>query len=296
MTDTLKLTLLDDHCVIDMCSEVTERAALEIESAFEKLFSYYKYERAVFRVNSPGGLLSALRHILEYVENWRATGVKIETQVTFCAASAAAVLVSFGEIGTRTAHRHSSMLYHHSRIGGTASVITASGANYLASLLKSTDHGLVNHLVSHIARGLGGPILFASQGEMRCKLLATQGATIAHKLELNADVSSLRWLKPTANMFRELGKKGSLDLYRRHLARRMDADTSMDLREAYALCLIDCVHGVPELCKSPGAMLTNQIDEVLASSTPEKRKSSNQCQPILLADVEDQNSAEAEAF
>ena len=292
MTDTTKITYRDDHCAIDMNSDVSEGAALALESAFEKLFCYYQYERVVLRVNSPGGLLSALRHILQCVEGWRAGGYKIETEVTFCAASAAAVLLSFGEIGTRTAHRHSNVLYHHSRIGGTASVITANGANYLASLLKSTDHGLVKRLVSHIAGSLGGVLAFGVQGELRCKLLMNEGAVIARSLELEADSNALRWLKATSSMYRDMAKKGSIEVYRRHLAKRMDADSSMDLREAYALCLIDRVHGVSELSMLPQATPTRQMEASIARPEWENSKLSNTCQPILLCDDNHENAVQ----
>ena len=247
MTEAVKITLRDDHAVLEMNSEVSESLALTVESGLEKLFSYYQYERVVLRVNSPGGLLSALRHILECMQGWRDKGLKIETEVSFCAASAAAVLLSFGEVGTRKAHRHSTVLYHHSRIGGTASVITASGANCLATLLKSTDQSLITRLVSHLAVGTGGVQAFSAQGVMRCELLSSKGSDIERALELPVDLKALRWQKQTASMYRDIAKKRSIEVYRRHLAMRMEADTPMDLREAYVLCLIDKVHGVPEL-------------------------------------------------
>ncbi len=247
MVEQVKITLYDDHATLEMNAEVTEGLALAIEAGLEKLFNYYQYERIILRVNSPGGPLSALRHILEYMQVWRDKGLKIETEVTFCAASAAAVLLSFGEVGTRTVHKHSTVLYHHSRIGGNASVITASGANYLATLLKSTDQSIVTRLVSHIASGNGGIQKFCHQGSLRCEMLSSNSMDIAQQLELNAGPIALRWLKQTTTMYRDVGKKKSLDVYRRHLSKRMDEDSAMDLREAYALCLIDSVHGVPAL-------------------------------------------------
>lgn len=248
MTNTqLSIHLRDDMGIINVDSEITERLAISVEAALSKLFGYYKYERIILRISSPGGLLGALRHILEYIENWRHKGYLVETEVTFCAASAAAVLLSFGEVGSRTAHRHTSVLYHHSRVGGTASVITASGANYLASLLASTDQNLLLRLITHIVKGSGGIQAFSNQGSARCQLLRINSADISLALELPVEAKRPLWFMPILAMYRGLGEKSNHDAYRKYLAKRMESDTPMELREAYALCLIDRVHGVPEL-------------------------------------------------
>lgn len=248
MTNTqVNIHLHDDIGIIDVDSEITERLAISVEVALAKLFGYYKYERIILRISSPGGLLGALRHILEYIQNWRLKGHLVETEVTFCAASAAAVLLSFGDVGSRTAHRHTSVLYHHSRVGGTASVITASGANYLASLLASTDQNLLLRLITHVVKGSGGIRAFSIQGSARCELLSVHSEDISMALELPAGVKRPQWFKPILHMYRGIGEKLNHDAYRQYLAKRMESDTPMDLREAYALCLIDRVHGVPAL-------------------------------------------------
>lgn len=247
-TTQVNIHLRDDIGIIEIDSEITERLAISVEAALAKLFGYYKYERIILRISSPGGLLGALRHILEYIQNWRFKGYLVETEVTFCAASAAAVLLSFGEVGSRTAHRHTSVLYHHSRVGGTASVITASGANYLASLLASTDQKLLLRLITHVVKGSGGIRAFSIQGSARCDLLSIYSEDISIALELSSSGEKRpRWLKPILAMYRVIGEKSNHDAYRQYLAKRMESDTPMDLREAYALCLIDRVHGVPAL-------------------------------------------------
>jgi hypothetical protein len=103
--------------------------------------------------------------------------------------------------------------------------------------------GLVNHVVS----GSGDILELCKQGSARCALLSNQGAAIALALELSAEKRPPPWLKVISAMYREVGEKSNHGAYLRYLAKRMETDTRMDLREAYALCLIDNVHGVPEL-------------------------------------------------
>lgn len=248
MTSNLvNLTLQDHIAVINVSAEISESTAMAVEAALEKVGAYYQYERILLRVNSGGGLLRALRHMLDAIQNWREKGIRIETEVTFCAASAAAVLVSLGELGTRTVQRHSSLLYHHARLAGSDSAITATGANRLASLLESSDQKLMDRMITHMVDGSGGIQHFARQGQMRCELLGDKSAEIAVALELPLEKKNPSWLKEITKVFNEVEAKGALSSYQRYLAQRMEIDTAMDLREAYALCLIDRVHRVPSL-------------------------------------------------
>lgn len=243
----ISIILRDDIGIINIESEITEGLATTVEAGLEKLFGYYKYERIILRISSPGGRLNALRHILQYIQKWRDKGHTVETEVTFTAASAAAMLVSFGEFGLRTAHRHTALLYHHSRVGGTTSSITATGANQLATMLTSTDRSMLLGLVNHVVSGSGGIRELCSLGSARCALLCNQNAAIALALELPLGKKPPPWLKVISAMYREVGENSNHRAYLRYLSKRMETDTQMDLREAYALCLIDNVHSAPEL-------------------------------------------------
>lgn len=243
----IQITLHDSIARLDINAEITENLATAMEAGLQKLFHYYKYDRIVLRINSPGGLLNALRHMLQYIQQWRNRGCLIETEVTFCAASAAAVLLSFGQVGSRTAHQHTSLLFHHARISGTTNVITATGAKNIASALKTTDQGMLLRLVEHVVAGSGGTAAHCAQGIARCDLLSNQAAAIASALELPTDKKSPSWLKSIAKMYLDVDAQKNSAPYMRYLAARMEIDSPMDLREAYALCLLDQVHGAPDL-------------------------------------------------
>lgn len=257
----IQITLHDNVARLDINSEITENLATAMEAGLEKLFHYYKYDRIVLRINSPGGLLNALRHMLQYMQHWRNRGCLIDTEVTFSAASAAAVLLSFGQVGSRTAHQHTSLLFHHARISGTTNAITATGAKNIASALKTTDQGLLLRLVEHVVAGSGGTAAYCAQGIARCDLLSNQAAAIANALELPTDKKSPSWLKSIAKMYLDVDAKKNPAPYMRYLAARMEIDSPMDLREAYVLCLLDRVYGAPELCFLPTICTSPRLQE-----------------------------------
>lgn len=243
----ISYSLQDDHGKIHINSEITEELALALEQGLEKIFGYYQYERVTLRINSPGGLLTGLQHILEYIDHWRAQGRQVQTEVTFRAASAAALLLALGEVGTRTVHRHTCVLFHHTRIDATSSAITAGGANYLASMLLRTDTGLLMQVANHLVRGVGGFDAFCAQGLSRCEILRTHADAIAHALRIPEGGRHPRWLAAINTMYRENQVKNTTAVYRKYLEKRFDQNTPMDLREGYALNLLDCIHGVPEM-------------------------------------------------
>ena len=90
-----------DHAELTLNAEITEPSALALESALGSLFRYYQYPAVVLRINYNGGELIALHHILKSLESWRAAGRQILTEASFRAGSAAAVLLSLGDVGSR---------------------------------------------------------------------------------------------------------------------------------------------------------------------------------------------------
>lgn len=243
----ISYSLHDDRCVINLSGEINEEMALALQIGLEKFFDYYQYERVTVSINSPGGLVNALRHIIECIQDRRTRGHKISTEGTFCTASAAALLLTFGEIGDRIVRRHTNVLFHHSRVGAASSAITAGGATHLASILKSCDQGMLKLAVNHIIYGFGGIDGHQREGLARCNLLSTEAYSIANRLGIQPQVKVPIWLKSVRTMYRDGLEKKGVAAYIRCLERRFEQDTAMDLREAYALNLLDKIHDVPEL-------------------------------------------------
>jgi ATP-dependent protease ClpP protease subunit len=259
-TTSVSVTLEADVGTIEIAGELDESAALATERAMNKLFAYFQYEGIVLRINSPGGQLVSLSHILQFVEHWRSRGREVHTEATFQAASAAALLLALGEVGTRTVQRHTSVLFHHTRVAGAGSAITAGSADQIASVLRRTDLGILKRVVTHAIDGHGSLILLCQEGLARCEMLRQNAAEIA--ADLDDDVPSgrsTRWLTATSSVYQECAKKGSAMPYQRLLAKRLEHDTPMKIIEAYALMMIDRVYGMPRITSKPRVNSINDV-------------------------------------
>ena len=251
-TAAISVAYEEDVGTVEISGELDENAALATEKALKKLFSYFQYERVVLRINSPGGQLVSLSHILQCVDHWRTCGREVQTTATFQAASAAALLLALGEIGTRTVQRHTSVHFHHTRIAGAGSPITAGSAGQIASVLRRTDLGILKRVVSHVVDGHHGLMSLCQEGLARCEMLRQNAAEIA--ADLDDDVPSgrsNRWLTTTSSVYQECANKGSAIPYQRLLAKRLEHDTPMKIIEAYAMVMIDRVYGMPRITSKP---------------------------------------------
>ena len=128
---------LDD----DNCIELIDRIRVLRDDLF--------YSEVQLRLASPGGQLSALKYFADSLRGLQAGGLTIFTHAITKVGSAAAVLLSLGDV--RTAHRKSLLLYHTGRVPGMGGAITAKSAESLATALTSADDEIVSLLVDRAA-------------------------------------------------------------------------------------------------------------------------------------------------
>jgi ATP-dependent protease ClpP protease subunit len=232
---------------LEVNTDISEASAIGIGKHLDRLFGYYHYECVTLKLNSPGGAVVGLEYILECIDSWRLRGRRVQTLAMFRASSAAALLMSLGEVGSRTAHRNSDLLFHHSRIGSTQYALTSGRADKLATALKIVDQEMTQRLVAHCSKGFGGDSDLASEGTTRCQMLRDQGPEIAQDLCVSEPRAPLKWLKPVVRMWADCQTRNSLTPFTKHLVERFEEDSSMDLREAWALGLLDRVKGAARL-------------------------------------------------
>lgn len=235
----LCLSLEENEARLEINSEISEALALGVEAALGRAFGYYKYEALNLRINSPGGSLLGLIHVLQCVQTWRLKGHQVHTQASFLAASAAALLLTLGEVGTRTVQKHSRLVFHHTRIGGSQTEITACVADNMATNLRRQDHRLLQRMASHVTERFGGTDGLTQEGLARCAHLRHSADYVAQDLDLEPQ-KNRKWLTRIEKSYRDCTTRGSTAPYQNLLAGRLKMDTGMDLREAYALLLIDC--------------------------------------------------------
>jgi hypothetical protein len=232
---------------LEINTDISEASAIGIGKHLDRFFGYYHYECVTLKLNSPGGAVVGLEYILEYIDSWRTRGRRVQTLAMFRASSAAALLMSLGEVGSRTAHRNSSLLFHDARIGSTQYALTSGAADKLAIALKLVDQGMIQRLVAHCSQGFGGDRGLANEGARRCQMLRDQGPEIAQDLCVLELRRPLKWLPPVVRMWADCQARNLLTPYTKHLVERFEEDSNMDLREAWALGLLDRVKGVPRL-------------------------------------------------
>lgn len=246
----LELSHRPNEGQLEINAEIGEALALGIEKGLNQLFEYYQYDRVLLRINSPGGQLVGLAHILQSIEHWRRQGKKIRTEATFLAGSAGALLLSLGEVAkdegmSRTVQRHTTLLYHHCRINGASSAITAGSAEQIAVRLNRTDLGLIKNLVAHVTNGFCGAKTHSEEGMARCERMRQHADAVAESLSTEPTNSRTKWLTVVSGVFKECAERDNSTAYRRYLERRLTLDTPMDIREAYCLTLIDSVYMSP---------------------------------------------------
>ena len=122
----------------------------------EQGIALYQPERTTVHMTSPGGSARALEYWITRTKKWKTEGIEIATQAGVVCASAAAMIVTMGSIGTRFAHPLSNLLYHNPRI------ITKQGSAFLEQdaeratrLLRDSRTRLNGLIKAHLTDSLG---------------------------------------------------------------------------------------------------------------------------------------------
>jgi len=253
---SIDVVIADRQGEVHINAEIDEPAALAIEAALDLLFGYYHFSAILLRLNSNGGQLTGLMHIYGTMVTWRARGKHIRTAAGFRAASAAALLLSLGEIGERQVLTHSTVLFHHVRVDASGVAITSRSAGKIFDSLQRHDKHLIGGLLQHIESGIGGHAAAAAEGRARCALLYGRVSRPKEIILGNSSCTRPKWLAAVSRIYDKCSSVDSLSPYAVYLNRRFALDSAMDLREAYALMLIDSIRGVPDLV--PEARLIHQ--------------------------------------
>ena len=152
---TMDIEYGPDHAAVTLVSEITDEAVIELAAAMRHLRRGCFYDWAHLEIASPGGTETALTHWLAVADDLRAGGLRIVTRGLTSVGSAAAVMLSLGDL--REAGRNTRLHYHGMRIvGGDA--LTAQGAAYHAELMERTDRDILARLAERaLEASRGGP-------------------------------------------------------------------------------------------------------------------------------------------
>jgi len=109
------------------------QVAYQLIDELDLLKGYYQFRTVTLQIDSPGGDATALHYLVQSLTAWRKGEDRVlETVGLNEICSAAAILLSFGTLGHRTASRHSRLLYHPVR------TVFPSGTTQTYTQLKAT--------------------------------------------------------------------------------------------------------------------------------------------------------------
>lgn len=142
----------NDAARFDFFHDVSPESIFSLCTQLDHAVSYYQYRRVEIAIQSPGGSVRALKLFQEHLAAWRADGIQIATRGVAEVGSAAAVMLSLGDLGTRSAGPHATLLYHHVRVSGEALAdqlrqrsqtgLTSDGGDSLQSDLRALSKQL----------------------------------------------------------------------------------------------------------------------------------------------------------
>ena len=138
-----------EYGVVRLIGSVNSESIFHVLDMMEHLAGEH-YNEIVLELTSPGGELSPLQRFISSVENFRKRNIRLITQGYDSVASAAAVMLSAGDV--RLAARNCDLLYHLSRLSDARS-ITAKHARYIESSLVELDEWVVGVLTHHTGWG-----------------------------------------------------------------------------------------------------------------------------------------------
>lgn len=133
-----------DRGVVDFSGELDFESGSELVRSIEVLVEDYHYDLIQIDVASPGGLVPAFDHFRLALERFQEQGVRFVTRVVSSAQSAAALMVSLGDV--RVAEPGARLLFHCVR-GLNEVPSTAEATAALHATLLRADDGLMSSLV-----------------------------------------------------------------------------------------------------------------------------------------------------
>lgn len=156
--------------IVRFCGPVNTEQIFCLCDEIDSFIEHYFYNHITLEIDSNGGELQSLLYYTQKLKGWRRTGVIIETIALTSCASAAALMLSLGDIGYRYAMPRAKLLYHNARVYASSETpLTSDKLEKLRSSLSRADAEILVALLQHLFSGLGGKY-FAGLEELVCNL------------------------------------------------------------------------------------------------------------------------------
>jgi ATP-dependent protease ClpP protease subunit len=248
----IDVSMNEKRLVIALQGEITSTAVQALVRELDCGFDYYQYPAITVELNSPGGEYIAMRTLLDTFKSRRQANFEIYVHASHLCASAAALVLAHGPWGTRSIEPHTHLQFHWARATlQVGQVLTSDMAASLARGLSTVDKRTLECLVAGMSEGAGSSrALVDSMASRLGELLANWDGVAAalHRDAGQVPAMKLVWVKELQSHLKrwsaETNPVKRLAAIVSCLNTRFEKDSAMDLREAYALCLVDRVAGV----------------------------------------------------
>ena len=214
---------------------IDEDIIVELLDYLTAIFDYYQYDMVELRINSPGGKMQATHYLIENLELFKRKGKIISTTALFTTESAAALILSCGSIGYRSAYPDTLLLYHDTRIYLNGKVpITSDYANRLSEMLESKNKTVTKAITNVILKKIeyleqNYPKSFQKKVIKNFKITAINELALIHE-DCLTDENNLKDSLPTI------------------IENLLNKDVPLTVKQAFNLFLIDKIgfsnHGI----------------------------------------------------
>ncbi|MHB8240332.1 MAG: type IV secretory system conjugative DNA transfer family protein [Vulcanimicrobiaceae bacterium] len=142
-----------DTAIVRLSEDITPKSVFALCDEVDEKIDYYQYRRVRIEIDSQGGVLSAFAYFQTKLEHWRIKRVIVETLGLTNVNSAAALILSMGDVGKRKVYPATSLLYHNSRYPIYKDTsLTKESFNQLARSLSDYDRRYLVMLATHVLK------------------------------------------------------------------------------------------------------------------------------------------------
>lgn len=141
-----------DRARLRLYGEINNQSIFSLCDEIQLAVQYYQYRDIDLHIDSPGGAIASLEYYLTQLQMWREQyRVRIHTLALTNVSSAAALMVSLGDVGNRRALKSSRLLYHNARIlSSNNATWTTRDLDQMSQGLHQIEQNLLQKLVDHI--------------------------------------------------------------------------------------------------------------------------------------------------
>lgn len=281
-TAVVNVMIQPRQAIVEYRGAITDEMVSELVKSVETLHHVYQPEKICIRINSPGGVITGLHYVAHNMEMWRKKGLVVETFADTQCGSAAAVMFTLGEVGSREAHPLSTLVFHQPRIIAPGFALLEHQLVDIGQRLKMSSEQMSHYLISHLKSSLGvqgfAKTLKARAEQLtdegflkECEHLSLYASTFVFSLVEMADEFK-QWAQ--WDISDEQGAQALLTRWKENVKKLNDEDGRVDLRTAWGLLLIDSTDGLPAFCIRDFEPLENKPAQVELPTDDEHQPSS----------------------